>query len=298
MSGFEIAGIVLAVIPIIYDALKDAPETGIGKQGSAFRKAARRRREFALKLFLLDTELRNSMLDIFKWVKLPLTDVQWDHLMSKRTMGAKLLQIWNDLLETLPQEMNTAFKSALEEIRDVLESIEEILVAIVVHTHISYDEGRQKLRSIAKDKNDCTLAMKGHIKDRFNFAKSSADRDALVKEMTENIKLLKLTLETHQKTADLAETRYATKCRKLHCPFLEQVRRYSDNLYDALSESWNCICHKSRSAMLRLEKRDSPDERKPTDIRFSLILTFEHSSGEPEVDSWAFRETGVCVNTK
>jgi hypothetical protein len=167
MSGFEIAGIVLAVIPIIHDALKDAPETGIGKQGSAFRQAARRRREFALKLFLIDTELRNSMLDIFKWVKLPLTDVQWDHLMSKRTMGPKLLQIWNDLLETLPQEMNTAFKNALEEIRDVLESIEEILVAIVVHTHISYDDGRQKLRSIAKDKKDCTLAMKGHIKDRF-----------------------------------------------------------------------------------------------------------------------------------
>lgn len=296
MSGFEIAGIVLAVIPIVYDAIKDAPETGIGKQGRSFMKANKRRREFALKLFLLDTEFRNSMLDIFKWLNLPLTDVQWGHLASKRTMGSQLLQIWNDMLKTLPEDMNTAFKNALEELRDVLKSIEEILVAIVVHTHISYDEGRQKLRTIAKDKNDRTLS--SHIRDRFDFAKSSADRDALLKEMTQNIELLKLTLDAHKKTADLVETRYATKHRKLPCPFLEQVRRYSDNLYDALSGSWNCMCHKSLSAMLRLEKRESLDDRKPKDVHFSLILTFEHASGEPAVDSWTFRETGVCVHTK
>jgi hypothetical protein len=80
MSGFEIAGIVLAVIPIVYDALKDAPETGIGQQASSFMKANRRRRRFACELLFLDTVFRNAMLDIFKWLNLPLTDVQWGQL--------------------------------------------------------------------------------------------------------------------------------------------------------------------------------------------------------------------------
>jgi hypothetical protein len=292
MSGFEIAGILLAVIPILYDALKDAPETSVGKKSGSFMKATKERRKFVQELFFLDTALRNAILDIFDSTNVPLTNDQLNILKNKTTMGFKFLQIWNDILKTIPDDGNTV----LNEISPILESTEGILIAMVVHTQISYDEGREKLRSIMEAKKDDTLSVRRHFTDRFNFAKSSAERTTLLKDMKQNIKLLKLTVENQKKMANLTEKINTSRSRQPNARFLEQIRCYSHNLHDALSKTWNCTCHKSPSAMLRLEKRESLASGQPDDVRFALILTFEHSpEDDQDVDMWTFRETDICV---
>lgn len=292
MSGFEIAGIVLSVLPLIVEAVKEVPKTDVGKKSQAFVRAPQERRKFAGALLLVDTALRNAMLDIFKCVNIALTDSHRELLTTRGTTGAKFIQVWKDMLHTHTEVIQNALLG--EEIRPVVDKLEKILIKMVEHTQISHDTGRPEIWGILQDR-DQTLSITKHLKDRYNFAKSSPKRAALLKEMHENIQHLNLIAKIEKKKADLVAATSLLEARKFHGRFFEKVRGYSDNLHDALS-AWNCMCHKSRKAMLRLEKRVGSGDWKPLDLRFSLILTFNHSGEDPDVRT--FRESEVCVNSK
>jgi len=297
MSGFEIAGIVLAVIPLVLDAVKDYPKTSVGKKTRTFLQAAQKRREFASELLSVGTALRGVMIDIFMRVNVSLTQAQREALTGPNVAPATFFEVWNEVFDSNPDEIRKDLCSTIEDIRPVLQNTEEILLDVVAHTEIPQDEGREQLRKIMEENKDDTFAIRKHLSNRFNFAKSSLNRDKLVGRMKENIDELKELVKTQKKIDDFRAVGRVSEWEKSHTPFLERVRGYSDDLYCAISGIWQCMCHKSPAAMLRLEKRETPADPKAADLRFSLILTFEHSLPEAP-DIWTFRETEVSVKLK
>jgi polyhydroxyalkanoate synthesis regulator phasin len=294
MSGFEIAGIVLAVVPLIWDAIKDTPETSVGKVSRAFFKAPSERQEFADELLFAHTAIRNEMLEIFMRINVLLTDSQRKSLTDPKNVGANFIQVWNDVYDANGTNVKTLLDTTIEDICPVLEKMAQILIEMVKDTKISSDEGREKLRNILKMDKDGTLSITKHLRDRFKFARSSPRRRRLLNMLKQNIELLKSITRTQAKSAELLAEGNLFECQRQSGPFLEKVRRYSDNLHDALLHTWNCDCHTSRVAMLKLEKREAPVYRETSKLLFSLILSSNHSQNED--CAWTFRETEVSVD--
>jgi len=307
MSGFEIAGLVLAIIPIVSDALKDAPQTTAGKTSRSFVKAASERREFARQLLFLDTSLRNALLELFKRISHILSDSQLSVLEAilgnSSVIGSKFMKLLLDLVATNPDKVREILADAVDDIRDILEQIEEALIQIVVHTKINRNSGREKLRAIIKADEDGSLSIRDHFTARLNFARSSTKRRRLLQKTKESIEQLKLVVNVQKKNEELLDEWKTIVSRHSYSAFSETFRNCCNNLYDALSCTWNCRCHKSPAAMLRLEKRALLEERKSADVLFSLLITFNDpprspASGNEDNLIWQFREIEVIAKTK
>ena len=115
--------------------------------------------------------------------------------------------------------------------------------------------------------------------------------------MKENIKDLQLLIATHQKRTDLVQKRMVVLARYRYTTLLDKIREYCDNLYDALSDTWNCSCHHSPSVMLKLETQQKLCERLLEVACFSLLLTFrtEASLNGANKETWRYREAKVTV---
>jgi hypothetical protein len=297
MTGFEIAGIVLAVVPILMDALSEYPQTSAGKNTSAFLFAKTNRRDFARQLKHIRNTLRRVMFDLFDQLDVSYTESQHRSLMAPETVGSQYFQIWNEVVNENPEDVKTALSHTMDEVQETLLETQTILVEIVAGTGIPHDVGREKLREIMNEDKAGTLSMCKHLMKRLRFAKNESRRLRLLKRMNENVAHLKESFETQRQISQFKATVKLKESEKFPCPFFENVRSCSVNLYDALSGAWHCLCHKSPSAMLRLEKRHVPGDTGINDLRFSLILAFEHSSPNAR-DIWAFRETEVCIALK
>ena len=64
MSVFEIAGIVLPVIPLVLEGLKSYPVQNDHETFESFRQAKQERMSFAQELRLVNRELRCLMIDV------------------------------------------------------------------------------------------------------------------------------------------------------------------------------------------------------------------------------------------
>jgi hypothetical protein len=165
----------------------------------------------------------------------------------------------------------------------------EVLNEIVKHTEISYNDGRDSLKRIINShEKNTAFSMKKYLSGRFMFAKSDPRRRELAEQIAEDINLLKRLNKGQEQITNFVVEGNLIDSQKSAAPFLDKVRRCSDNLYHAMSKIWRCGCHTSPSAMLKLESRET---KVTSEIRFSLILTFQ--SAEDEV--WAFQETEVSV---
>lgn len=296
MTGFEVAGLVLAVVPLILEGLKAYPKTSVYQTVESFRRARKERREFASQLLLMHTELRFAMIEVFKRINISLTTDQRRELTATDNVGAKFFDVWNKVFENNSEAIEKAFEHTIEHIRIVLDDIVEVLTEIVKHTEIPYDAGSETLRDIIKNhKEDATFSIRKNLSKRFMFAKADQRRHELADQLREDIKLLKKLNKGQEEITKFIAAGNLIESKKSHAPFLDRVRSYSNNLYKAISNNWQCGCHKSPSVMLRLERRETSETKE--NIRFSLFLTFEHNTtGHDEL--WAFQEAEVSVDQK
>jgi hypothetical protein len=289
MSGFEIAGIVLAVLPLIVEGLKAYPNTTVSRIVKAFTATKKQRREFTIDLISLNTELRFVILDVLKPITGSLTVDQVQVLDDIDSTGARFFRVWTEVWEANPAAVEMAFRHTQEDIQPVLKDMVEILSEMLGHTGISYDDGREVLKGVINE----SLLIKNNLSKKIKFALSDSKRRNLLRRMRKNIELLKSLVQGQEKASvffahahrDLIEPQQS------YGPFLESVRSCSNKLHHALSTMWDCTCHESRSARLRLERRETAD-MKANELQFSLFLTFKESSDD---QAWGFRETKVCV---
>ena len=295
MTGFEVAGLILAVIPLILEGIKTYPKTAIYKSAASFVRATQERRKFASNLLLLHSELRFVMIQIMKPLNPSLTPEQREILTGTDTVGARFFEVWKQVSEARREAVQKAYRPTIEHIKPMLHDMVKMLSEMLKHSEISYDAGREVLKAVIKNHSDGTLSITKNLAKRFKFAKSDPRRSVLIDQMRENIKLLKTLVKGQEQLTNFVADGDSIESQLSQGPFLDTVRGYSRNLYDALSTMWRCSCHKSPSAMLRLERRETP-EVKASELLFSLVLTFEHSSEDQA--TWAFRETQVYVSHK
>ena len=294
MSAIDIAGLVLAVVPLILEGFEAYPDSRPMQYLRTFSAAKLERREFARQLMLMNSELRFAMLDIFTRINVLLTPAQRNVLGASDSMGAEFFTVWGEVWKSNSEEIQGAFLHTIEHIKYVLDNMMELLNEMVKHTEISRHAGRETLMKIIENHDkDRTFSIRNFSK-RFKFANSDSKRRKLIKRMGDDIDVLKRLNEGQEKMTKFIAAGKLVESQQSHGPFLDRVRGYCDNLYGALANIWQCECHKSPSAMLRLEKRDTPETKEANDLRFSLLLTFEHSAvGHQKL--LAYQETEICV---
>ncbi len=252
--------------------------------------------KFAATLLHLHTELLILTIDVLEPINQFLTVEQRQVLNAENGVGPEFLDIWKQVSESNPEAIETAFRHTLPHIKPVLHDMVVMLSAMVKHTGISYDAGTDMLRMIIADHKDGTFSMRKHLAKRFKFASSDPVRNDLINQMRENIKLLKSLVKGEKKITDFFAAGELIESQQSQGPFLDTVRNHSSDLYNALSTMWRCMCHRSPSAMLRLERRETSEFR-VNELQFSLILTYEHAPSD-EQPTWAFREAKICVTQK
>lgn len=291
MSGFEVAGILLAVLPLIIEGVKLYPK--MHKATNAFRRAKQERREFAGQLLLMHTELRCAMINIFKQINISLTVEQRLELTRVDNVGAQFFSLWESVYKSNTDAIEREFEHTIGQIRDLLEDMTEILKEMVRHTDIEYDTGREALMAILKSHaEDKTFSMTKHLAARFRFAKSDSSRRELLERMDHNIKLLEKLNKRQAQIKDFIAAGNLIE-QNSHAPYLDKVRIYSNNLYRALSNIWQCSSHNSHRAMLLLETRKTPNT-KSRGVRFSVVLSYEQSLAASG-DRWSSHETEICI---
>jgi hypothetical protein len=218
------------------------------------------RREFARQLKIIHTGLRNAMLRVFIRINASLTDDQWEDLRLDDIKGSKFFDVWIDVLNTNHDAIKTKFESTIEDIKFVIDDMVDVLSKVMKETDIAADPGPELLRRVIQnDKEDKTFSTPKNFIKGFKFARSGYKRSKLSERMERNVAQLDRLNETQDLIEKLAPPSGSMReSLKSHGPFLDRVRGYSNHLYDALNQIWRCECHKSPSAMLRLEKRKTP----------------------------------------
>src|SRR5579862_8881282 len=140
MSGFEIAGIVFAVLPLIVEGLKAYSKTTVSKTAVAFMMTKKERREFAIDLDVLNVELRFVVLDVLKPITDLLTVEQIHVLDDVDSTGTQFFRVWMQVWDTRPEAVENAFRHTHEHIQGVLKNMVEMLSEMLGHTGISYDQ--------------------------------------------------------------------------------------------------------------------------------------------------------------
>lgn len=294
MSGFEIVGLILSVIPLVLEGIKAYPIKECYKSAEAFLQATQERRDFAMQLRRLNSELRYVIIELLTPINSLVTAKQRLVLTSRKSGGAKLFDVWKEIMKANSCEIEMTFKETFEDIRDVLEHMEDVMKEMVEHTDVPVYAGRELLRAIINnDRDDPKFSIKKMLSKRFKFAKSDSKRRVLIEQMGMDIKVLQALNKEQGAVEKFLATGNSIESQKSYGPrFLDNVRLSSCRLFHTLSNLWRCECHKSPSAMLRLERRETPESNELNCLRFSLIFTFEHSSDR----LWAFQETEILVH--
>src|SRR5579862_360278 len=94
MSGFEVVGVVLAVLPLILSGLEAYSDSSLDR----ILRAKQLRQEFARDLRSIFTALRFAMNRLFYRADAQLTPVQWETLDTMKTTGSHFCDIWKDMI--------------------------------------------------------------------------------------------------------------------------------------------------------------------------------------------------------
>src|SRR5271170_1819762 len=150
MSGFEVAGLVLAVIPLILEGLEAYPQSRLFQSTKSFLEAKRERREFASQLLLFHTEILFLMMN---HSTLLMTADQQRDLTSPDNVGSKFFNVWKSVLTANSAEIGIS-ERGFEDIKFLLDDMVGVLNEMLKHTEISKDASSESLRGIIKSHKD------------------------------------------------------------------------------------------------------------------------------------------------
>jgi hypothetical protein len=288
MSGFEIAGVVLAVLPLVIDGLDACQDLAVFRLLSARSQ----RRKFVAQLMFVQTILRNRFERLLHTLEVELEPGHWDALKSSSVKGSQFFDVWNQVLQAYPELKDTTIGS---EIMFVVEDLQTLLYDVIEHTAIPHDANAEVLIAIIQNhKHDPSFSMTTGLFKRFMFTWRDHGRRELIERMERNLLWIRELCEEHELMKSLIPTSLAKRDVTSNGAFLRTLREHFCCLHSALSGIWKCNCHSSPSAMLKLERRDAKQD---CEVCFSLFLTFEQRTSEG-VGEWEFRETKISVDPR
>jgi hypothetical protein len=290
MSAYEVVGVVLAVLPMVIDGLDAYSNSPAAK----LARAKEERRQFLVDLMAIQSGVRFAIQRLLVHVDARLTPDQWRTFRAHDAKGSIFFDLWKDILQENPSitESNT-----MREIKFVLEEIAVLLTQVVENTDIPHNAGSKVLMTVIE--NDRMkrgmLSIAKDLSTRFKIVRGSSKRRKLIQRVRAHIEWLEKLNSEEETWKATTLPRYIRETHNRHGAFLHTVRDYCEDLYDALSNVWHCDCHKACCAMLKLENRKSPEGNRKEYVRFSLFLTFEHSSTATNLNEehWDFQEAQI-----
>jgi hypothetical protein len=289
MSFYDVAGLVLAVLPVVCQGLEAYPESFFAK----LILVKNHLKIFVFQLQMMEAGLRTAMIATFRRMEVALTTDQMEVLKSPNVRVSKFFVLWNELLEENGDAIASNFESSLAEAKDALNDMARILAEITRGTPVPNDAEPEVLREFIDNENEkITFFKSKNFRRRFEFARSIHKRRELLGRMEKNIERLNLLNKREDILKGIPIRKKRSEIDRAHRSFLDNVRKYCDTLYHALRDAWRCECHKSPSAMLRLEKRVTPESNT---LRFSLFLRYEHMPSTDGQNCWSYQHAEVSV---
>src|SRR5277367_47881 len=139
-SFFDVAGLVLAVLPLVCQGLDAYPDSFLVK----FIRAKTELRTFARDLQIMQSSLRTAMIKIFIKIKVELTAEQIRVLKSYNIKGSEFFDVWREVLAANPDVIAAHYENSLPDLKQVLDEILLVLLKLTRGTPIPCDVAPEK----------------------------------------------------------------------------------------------------------------------------------------------------------
>ena len=315
MTGIETAGLVLAVLPFLIEALS-VYKQGLEKTGIVL---GFKQKKYKIKVERLRLRLKGQSASL--------------HINLTKLVGraapnedvVKLPEDYNDALwrgdiadkikEYLqPNGAFEAFQGTLSLYESYLEEIAEKLVGVlrppkvskpILLPHSSVAKAFQANRTDLKALLEANKADQGHYRfsQRLAFVMNEASIDILLQDLSDSALTLKgfvddnedlhqIQIQKSNKAQEAKQTRVANS--------LQKVRKHANALFRAIACSWSRQCHERHEAMLCLEPRCPEVYHAPqaasrvgeTVIGFTILFSWRKHAAQESV-SW--HETSILM---
>ncbi|KAK5452713.1 hypothetical protein LTS15_006861 [Exophiala xenobiotica] len=245
MSGIEVAGIVLAVIPILMQGL-DNYKSGLRTLGSGFRK--RITVEKLCRVLLLQA---STLEELVKHVLLSSGCEAPTHFDAQTRAILSNPEIEPDIAEYLGERYNI-FASMMDQCNEIL----QMLVAKVATFVPAQKSG--ELNGVI-EANRQTQKGQLSLVSRINLVLNLKSLEEDCRNLDESISRMDRFLNRLSANCQLSGVQPSTKSKRLAKTFW-RLRKHATHLYTAISKGWELDCHEQHEVKLRLE--DRPGERK------------------------------------
>ncbi|KAB5586280.1 hypothetical protein GE09DRAFT_945472 [Coniochaeta sp. 2T2.1] len=277
MSGFEIAGVVLGALPVLF-ACVDLPKQGIQRGLLLFRKRAyidKLARALLLQKQIIAENIKSVASaagcdDV--WL---IDDNPYTYLNDRKVQA--------QILDYLGSENYTAFSAVLGQSRDILKKL-----ALNLRGFLPGGEGPSDdlLEIIARNSlKTRKLDLAPRVKLVFAIKDIKSAVEELDKTAADIDRFTKVVLSNRQ-TASGSASRKATRLAKT----LRRVRDSAEDLAFALQDCWKSGCHEQHEASLFLDDRVKSTSATPDggtrkknispEVVFRLLLSSQTNSGQ------------------
>ncbi|KAF2262113.1 hypothetical protein CC78DRAFT_546154 [Lojkania enalia] len=283
MSGVEVAGIALAVLPLFVSALEDY-ERGLDPIKSFMRW------ERELPKYI--RKLRNQHVHYEQTLRCLLEPITTEFELAEM-LSEPNGQLWrnsgvSDRLEDRLQEAYKAYQNTIVDIDRIMKKI-----AAKLDLERAAELSRNDLEAILAA-NPKTRNNKFEFRKRVRFGMSKKTIKGLLEELDECNKELERFSDRSEK---LEVNRRATK--PSFAARLQQIQGYAQSLHAVLSSSWSCSCQSYHKTSLQLEPRGNiyasgAKKAKSAAKGTSFIVSFS-SAGDMNHQPWTWQEAVIRV---
>lgn len=313
MTGIETAGLVLAVLPFLIEALS-VYKQGLEKTGIVL---GFKQKKYKIKVERLRLRLKGQSASLHinltklvgraapneDVVKLPedYNDALWKGDIADKIKG--YLQ---------PNGAFEAFQGTLSLYESYLEEIAEKLVGVlrppkvcrtVLLPHSSVAKTFQANRNDLKALLEANKADQGHYRfsQRLAFVMNEASIDILLKELSDSALTLKEFVDDNEDLHQIQKSNEAQQAKQTRVAnSLHKVRKHANALFRAIACGWSRQCHERHEAMLCLEPRCQEAYHAPqaaprmgeTVIGFTILFSWRKHVAQESV---LWHETSVLM---
>ncbi|KAF2738523.1 hypothetical protein EJ04DRAFT_585903 [Polyplosphaeria fusca] len=285
MSGVEIAGIALAVLPLIINALEDYEE-GLDPIKSFMR--------WEKELPKCIRKLRNQHVHFEQNMRLLLEPITTDYELAEMLSDPNG-QYWKDgeMSEKLRERLQESYHAYQGTIGDIERIMKKI--ASKLDLDRAAELSRNDLEAILAAnplKNN-----KFEFRKRVRFGMSKKNIKGLLEELDDCNKELERFADRNEKL----ET-YRKAAKPSFAGRLQQVQKYAQNLHSVLVSSWSCSCRNYHSTSLQLEQRGtlyaSAVKKVAKSTSEGTCFTVSFSSSGDFSHPWTWQEAEIHIDNQ
>ncbi|OJD38858.1 uncharacterized protein BKCO1_300050 [Diplodia corticola] len=280
MSGVELAGLVLAVLPLVISALEDYND-GLDPV-KAFVKWENYLPQYIRKL-------RNQHVHYEQTLRLLLAPITTEYELAEMIADPQG-DLWKDpaMAKRLKYKLDESYDAYHQTIKD----IERIMTAIAEKLDLerASSVSRNDLEAMLLANGQPKPTQKFEFKKRVRFSMNKKKVKRLLEELDECNKELERFTEKSEKLEP-----YRKSSKPSIALRLQKIQAYARVLHNTLVDAFSCSCKASHCANLHLENRDLHSQaggRRPVDEPGTIFtVSFMGNSG-----SWVLRETQICCS--